>query len=88
MKNLLCIMLLLGVLSACSNFKENVGLVKNQPDEYQVVTNPDLSVPPNFNIYSPEEIAAQKSKQSKAKDDNFTKGENYILDTMNKQEQE
>ena len=86
MKKIVCILALLGLLGACSGFKENVGLVKNQPDEYQVVTNPDLSVPPDFNIYSPEEIEAQKAKKSKESEDNFTKGENYILETMNKQE--
>lgn len=83
MKNLLYIMLLSCLLSACTSFKENVGLTKNQPDEYQVVTNPSLAVPPNFNIYSPEEIEAQKAKGAKVTKDNFSKGENYILKNMN-----
>ena len=86
MKNFVYVVTMLYLLSACSNFKENVGLVKNQPDEYQVVTNQDLSVPPDFNVYSPEEIEAQKAKKSKESEENFTKGENFILENMNKQE--
>jgi hypothetical protein len=86
MKNFVYIIAMLCLLGACSNFKENVGLVKNQPDEYQVVTNQDLSVPPDFNIYSPEEIEAQKAKKAKESEENFTKGENFILENMNKQE--
>lgn len=86
MKNFVYVGAMLCLLSACSNFKENVGLVKNQPDEYQVVTNQDLSVPPDFNVYSPEEIEAQKAKKSKESEENFTKGENFILENMNKQE--
>ncbi len=82
MRNLLYIVALLCLLTACSNFKESVGLVKNQPDEYQVVTNPSLEVPPDFNVYSPEEIEAKKTKtQNKG---NFSKGENYILQNMDK----
>ncbi len=87
MRNLLYIISLSCLLSACSSFKESVGLVKNQPDEYQVVTNPSLEVPPDFNIYSPEEIEAQKTKGTKgakANKDNFSKGENYILQNIDK----
>ena len=83
MRNLLYITLILGLLSSCSNFKENMGLVKNQPDEYQIITNPSLSVPPDFNVYSPEELEAQKTKDAKVNHGNFSKGKNSILQNMN-----
>ncbi len=84
MKNLTYVTLLLCLLTSCTSFKETVGLVKDQPDEYQVVSNPPLYIPPDFNVYSPEEIEEQKNKKSKKVQGNFSKGENYILENMNK----
>lgn len=72
-------------LASCSNFKENAGLVKYQPDEYQVETNPSLSVPPDFNIHSPEELIAKKNQSQDSEDKNLSQGENAILQNMNQQ---
>lgn len=85
MKILLYITLLLCLTSACSQFKENVGLVKYQPDEYQVVTNPSLDVPPNFEVYSPSELEARKNIAPRDNYTNFSKTENSILTNMNNQ---
>lgn len=85
MKKLLYITLLLCLTSACSKFKENVGLVKYQPDEYQVVTNPSLDVPPDFNLSSPSDIEATKNKAPKINHADFSKTENSILKKMNSQ---
>ncbi len=76
--------LLLFLISSCSNFKQNVGLVKNQPDEYQVSTNQPLSVPPNFNIYSPEELANKRANSEQVNNENLSQGENQILQDLNK----
>lgn len=79
----LCLIILFS-LASCSNFKEKAGLVKYQPDEYQVETNTSLSVPPDFNIYSPEEIIAKKNQAAQdGNNTNFSKGENDILQNMN-----
>ena len=83
MKKLSYIILLL-VISACSNFKEKAGLVKYQPDEYQVVTNPPLSIPPDLNVYSPEELEAKKTSVAQVNNKNLSKGENLILQNLNK----
>jgi len=71
-------------LTACESFKEKAGLVKYQPDEYQVVTNPPLTVPPDFNIHSPEEIIAKKNsvEENSGNGANLTQGENYILQNI------
>ncbi len=75
---------LLVIISACHSFKEKVGLVKDQPDEYQVISNPSLSVPPDLvNVYSPEELAA-KQKAATAVNKNLSKGENLILQNLSK----
>jgi hypothetical protein len=35
-------------LSACSDFRRSIGKGKSQPDEFQVVVRPPLSLPPGF----------------------------------------
>lgn len=72
-------------IASCGGFKENMGLVKHQPDEYQVETNDSLAVPPDFNIHSPEELIAKKSRLStqNSDDNSLSKGENLILKNMN-----
>ena len=85
MKKLLYITLLLCLTSACSKFKENVGLVKYQPDEYQVVTNPSLDVPPNFNVHSPSDLEAKKNNAPIINHDDFSKTENSVLRNMKTQ---
>lgn len=68
------------LIASCDSLKEKAGFVKYQPDEYQVTTNPPLTVPPDFNIQSPEEIIAKKrSGEGSAADASFSQGESYIL---------
>jgi hypothetical protein len=40
-------------LSACEATKEAVGIGKNPPDEFQVVSQAPLSMPPDFNLTTP-----------------------------------
>ncbi|MEK6734428.1 MAG: DUF3035 domain-containing protein [Pseudomonadota bacterium] len=70
---------LLLIISACSNnFKEKVGLVKNQPDEYQVISNQPLSVPNDLQtVLSPEE--EMKKENAPVDKNHLTKGENILL---------
>lgn len=47
------------ILTACSgNVKENLGLQRNSPDEFRVISKPPLSIPPNFNLRPPHEGAS------------------------------
>lgn len=54
LKDSLLVVLSVGVLSACSgNVKETLGLKKQAPDEFRVVSNQPLSVPPDFRLIEP-----------------------------------
>lgn len=77
--NRIIYLILLSLLTSCSNFKEKAGLVKYQPDEYQVATNPSLTVPPDFNIHSPEELMEKKNNPKSEDNSNLSAGENLIL---------
>ncbi len=41
------------LLGACEQTRETLGLVKQIPDEYQVVAHPPLSMPPDINLRPP-----------------------------------
>ena len=41
-------------LTACSNARKQLGLAKDSPDEFAVVTRAPLSQPPNFKLRPPE----------------------------------
>ena len=45
---ILGVVTLLSMLSACSDFRKAVGTEKSSPDEFQVVVRPSLVLPPNF----------------------------------------
>lgn len=83
MKRILSLLCLLA-FTACSSFKEKVGLVKEQPDEYQVITNPPLSVPEDLvNVKSPEQLT-QTTNIGSQDNKNLSKGENSLLKNMGK----
>lgn len=81
--NKIIYLILLIFITSCSSFKEKAGLIKYQPDEYQVTTNPPLTVPPNFDIQSPEELATKKNSPKPEDDSNLSTGENLILQNIN-----
>ena len=55
-KVLLSSLLMACVVSGCSkDFKRSLGISHNSPDEYSVLKNPPLSVPPSFELTPPTE---------------------------------
>lgn len=42
------------LLGACENVKNQLGLNKNSPDEFSVLTRAPLTIPPEFNLRPPE----------------------------------
>lgn len=62
----LAVLLALAVLAGagCDSAKRSLGLVKTAPDEFQVVRNAPLSVPPDFGLRPPEPGAARPQEPS------------------------
>lgn len=50
---------LLSSLSACEGFRDELGLVKQSPDEFRVVARAPLSIPPEFQLRPPRPGAAR-----------------------------
>ncbi len=42
------------VMSGCESAKQAIGLGKHPPDEFQVVSHPPLSLPPDYNLPPPQ----------------------------------
>ena len=52
-----CAALVAGIcvgLAGCDSTKQALGMGKNPPDEFQVVTHAPLSMPPDFNLVPPK----------------------------------
>jgi len=59
MKRLICAVCVLPLLllAACEDVKDTVGLGRNSPDEFTVVQNPPLAMPPDFGLRPPARAA-------------------------------
>ena len=78
--NLLLILLVaFAALSGCSaGMKKTLGLTRNSPDEFAVISHPPLQVPPSFALADPEsnqfrsEIKQVQNKQMIFKEKNLS----------------
>ena len=43
-------------LNACSNVRDSAGVTRKSIDEFQVVENPPLVIPPDFNLFPPDQL--------------------------------
>ena len=52
------LIILLAVLSlnACSTVRQSAGVTRKSMDEFQVVENPPLIIPPDFNLVDPDQL--------------------------------
>jgi hypothetical protein len=55
------------LLSACSDFKQMIGLDPTMPDEFAVDSRAPLTIPPDFNLRPPEPGAPRPQEESTEK---------------------
>ena len=61
MKNLfLYILIIIITLSGCSKVRESAGVNRKIIDEFQVIENPPLVIPPDFNLLPPDQLQEKK----------------------------
>jgi len=53
------LILLVGSVTACSDFRRAIGTEKSAPDEFEVVVRPPLSMPPGF-ANTPDQVRADE----------------------------
>jgi len=82
LRNISCLVTLVLISTSCSSgAKEVLGLKKPVPDEFQVISNPSLSVPPDFHLIDPNETLSRDDiyKQSAPLDGGKLKGDDRIF---------
>lgn len=88
-------LLIIASLAACSSgasgMRRTLGLNRDAPDEFMVVSKPKLQVPPEFNLATPGDVDSLKSShvsnearalvfnQKNSKNTNLSRGENLLL---------
>ena len=91
MKKILILLLLSSVLVvSCSNVRESAGVNRKNIDEFSVIENPPLVIPPDFNLLPPDQLEEKnldKAESDLAKEILFglegeTNNDNSELSTM------
>ena len=61
MKYTLIILFVLQLLiTSCSKVRESAGVTRKNLDEFQIIENPPLVIPPDFNLLPPEQLEKKK----------------------------
>ena len=50
------------IFSSCSTVRKSAGVTRKSVDEFQVVENPPLIIPPDFNLLPPEQLEKKNIK--------------------------
>ena len=69
MRNILLIVMCVSVIGCQGNVRENLGLRKQAPNEFKVISNPPLSVPPEFFVRPPSQAQFSDSVVDKSAKD-------------------
>ena len=54
------LILVIFFLYSCSSVKKSAGVSRKSIDEFVVIENPPLVIPPDFNLLSPDQLEAKK----------------------------
>ena len=90
----LCLILIIAslFLSSCSTVRKSAGVTRKSLDEFKVVENPPLVIPPDFNLLPPEQLEKKNIDDVEAElaqeilfglDENLENNENEKLSIMN-----
>ena len=90
----LCLILIIAslFLSSCSTVRKSAGVTRKSLDEFKVVENPPLVIPPDFNLLPPEQLEKKNIDDVETElakeilfglDENLENNENEKLSIMN-----
>ena len=90
----LCLILIIAslFLSSCSTIRKSAGVTRKSLDEFKVVENPPLVIPPDFNLLPPEQLEKKNIDDVEMElakeilfglDENLENNENEKLSIMN-----
>ena len=93
MKYLFLILIIASLfLSSCSSVRKSAGVTRKSLDEFKVVENPPLVIPPDFNLLPPEQLEKKNIDDVEKElaqeilfglDENLENNENEKLSIMN-----
>ena len=55
-QHVLIIFLTCNIFFGCSKIRQSAGVTRKAPDEFQVIENPPLVIPPNYNLIPPDQL--------------------------------
>ena len=97
MKNVIFVTIISSIfLSSCNTIRSSAGVERKVIDEYNVVENPPLVIPPNFNLLPPDQIESKDIDDTDSElakeilfglgeESNVTPSENSVIDNILKE---
>ena len=97
MKNVIFVTIISSIfLFSCNTIRSSAGVERNVIDEYNVVENPPLVIPPNFNLLPPDQIESKDIDDTDSElakeilfgldeESNETPSENSVIDNILKE---
>jgi len=97
MKNVIFVTIISSIfLSSCNSIRSSAGVERKVIDEYNVVENPPLVIPPNFNLLPPDQIESKDIDDTDSElakeilfgldeESNETPSENSVIDNILKE---
>lgn len=79
---LLFICLIPIIFNSCSTVRDSAGVTRKSADEYTIVKNPPLALPPDYNLLPSEEIIAKKNIDDEELSKEILFGLNEDLDSI------
>ena len=55
-QHVLIVFLTCNIFFGCSKIRQSAGVTRKAPDEFQVIENPPLVIPPNYNLIPPDQL--------------------------------
>ncbi len=80
MKKIILLMIISSFLISCNTVRDSAGVNRKVMDEYSVIENPPLVIPPNFDLMPPDQI---QSKNINETDEELAEQILFGLDTKN-----
>ena len=55
-QHVLIIIITCNIFFGCSKIRQSAGVTRKAPDEFQVIENPPLVIPPNYSLVPPDQL--------------------------------
>ena len=88
MKKFLILILSSSLLTvSCSKVRESAGVNRKNIDEFSIIENPPLIIPPDFNLLPPDQLEDKNLDKAKSLKEQISDNEKFIKNKIDEQKE-